>query len=103
MSGWLTMRSFCIYCWFHGLWGFTALSLLMSPSSQSIYVIAPRQMSLAGADCAALETKKRGHGKGFLPLVSGFWGGFWLGAVAGAGVCLLCSACLGVFPGLWPC
>ena len=36
----------------------------MSPSSQSSCVTAPRQISPAGAaDCVALETKKRGHGK----------------------------------------
>ncbi|KAL5777547.1 hypothetical protein ACOSP7_010473 [Xanthoceras sorbifolium] len=40
-----------------------SLSLSMSPGSQSSCVTAPRQISPAGADCVALETKKRGHGK----------------------------------------
>ncbi|KAK4840014.1 hypothetical protein QYF36_026641 [Acer negundo] len=35
----------------------------MSSSSQSSYVTTPRQISLTGVDCAALETEKRGHGK----------------------------------------
>lgn len=40
-----------------------SLSLSMSPGSQSSCVTAPRQISPTGADCVAVETKKRGSGK----------------------------------------
>lgn len=40
-----------------------SLSLSMSPGSQSSCVTAPRQISPTGADCVAMETKKRGSGK----------------------------------------
>ncbi|XP_044510876.1 AP2-like ethylene-responsive transcription factor ANT [Mangifera indica] len=40
-----------------------ALSLSMSPGSQSSCVTAARQISPAAADCVAMETKKRGPGK----------------------------------------
>ncbi|KAJ0025372.1 hypothetical protein Pint_08607 [Pistacia integerrima] len=40
-----------------------ALSLSMSPGSQSSCVTAARQISPAAADCVGMETKKRGPGK----------------------------------------
>ncbi|XP_023872648.1 AP2-like ethylene-responsive transcription factor ANT [Quercus suber] len=40
-----------------------SLSLSMSPGSQSSCVTAPRQISPAGTECVAMETKKRGPGK----------------------------------------
>ena len=40
-----------------------SLSLSMSPGSQSSCVTAPRQISPTGAECVAMETKKRGSGK----------------------------------------
>lgn len=40
-----------------------SLSLSMSPGSQSSCVTAPRQISPTGAECVAIETKKRGSGK----------------------------------------
>ncbi|KAH8516335.1 hypothetical protein H0E87_004619 [Populus deltoides] len=40
-----------------------SLSLSMSPGSQSSCITAPRQISPTGAECAAIETKKRGPGK----------------------------------------
>lgn len=46
-----------------GVGDLQSLSLSMSPGSQSSCITAPRQISPAGADCVALETKKRGHGK----------------------------------------
>ncbi|KAL3603730.1 hypothetical protein D5086_004589 [Populus alba] len=40
-----------------------SLSLSMSPGSQSSCITAPRQISPTGAECAAIETKKRGPAK----------------------------------------
>ncbi|KAK9270555.1 hypothetical protein L1049_026136 [Liquidambar formosana] len=40
-----------------------SLSLSMSPGSQSSCVTAPRQISPAGTECVAMETKKRGSAK----------------------------------------
>ncbi|XP_011017079.1 PREDICTED: AP2-like ethylene-responsive transcription factor ANT [Populus euphratica] len=40
-----------------------SLSLSMSPGSQSSCITIPRQMSPTGAECAAIETKKRGPAK----------------------------------------
>jgi AP2-like factor (ANT lineage) len=37
-----------------------SLSLSMSPGSQSSCITAPRQISPAGTECVAIETKKRG-------------------------------------------
>ncbi|XP_011010240.1 PREDICTED: AP2-like ethylene-responsive transcription factor ANT [Populus euphratica] len=41
-----------------------SLSLSMSPGSQSSCITAPRQISPAGTECVAIETKKRGPVKG---------------------------------------
>lgn len=40
-----------------------SLTLSMSPGSQSSCITAPRQISPTGAECKAMETKKRGPGK----------------------------------------
>ncbi|CAK7347381.1 unnamed protein product [Dovyalis caffra] len=40
-----------------------SLSLSMSPGSQSSCITAPRQISPTGAECVAIETKKRGSAK----------------------------------------
>ncbi|CAK9137664.1 unnamed protein product [Ilex paraguariensis] len=46
-----------------GVGDLQSLSLSMSPGSQSSCVTASRQISPTGAECMAIETKKRGAGK----------------------------------------